>query len=82
MAMSGRSLSTLSGARYETAFLKSMDMHHAMAVKMAKECQRRGSHAELKQACSNIVTSQSQEIATMEKWLCDWYRDCKPGHSH
>lgn len=81
MAMRGTSLSVLTGEKYERAFLNTMNQHHMMAVRMAKECERRATHAELKAAAHDIVTTQSEEIATMKRWLCDWYRDCKPGRT-
>lgn len=72
------SLETLKGAAFEKEFMRMMIPHHAMAVRQARECLRRGRHPELRHLCRNIVRSQQQEIGTMKGWLCRWYRDCAP----
>ena len=69
-------LEQLQGEAFENEFLQMMIRHHALAVRQAKECQRRGKHKELDQMCHNIERSQQQEIAIMKGWLCQWYRKC------
>ena len=60
-------------ARYEAEFLTGMIDHHAMAVMMAEMCMERAVHEELRQLCEQIKAAQTQEIATMEAWLEEWY---------
>lgn len=61
-----------STANYETDFLEGMIDHHAMAVQMASLCEGRAVHSELLSMCSQIASTQQQEIATMQSWQ-DWY---------
>jgi uncharacterized protein (DUF305 family) len=60
-------------ARYEVRFMTGMIDHHAMAVMMGEMCQERAVHGELLDTCQEIVTSQTEEIQTMQGWLADWY---------
>lgn len=62
-----------SAARYEIRFMEGMIDHHAMAVMMGELCLERAIHEELAAMCAQIVETQSQEIATMQSWLADWY---------
>jgi uncharacterized protein (DUF305 family) len=62
-----------SAQRYEIRFLQGMIDHHAMAVEMSSLCPGRAFHEELLALCSQIESSQSQEIATLQSWLADWY---------
>ena len=76
MMASMRALEQLKGEAFEKEFLQMMIRHHAMAVRQAKECQRRAKHTELHDMCHHIVQSQQREIVTMKDWLCRWYRKC------
>lgn len=76
-----RGMRGMQGDHYEIAFMQAMVQHHRMAVQMAKACLKRAEHAELKDTCQNIITSQQQEITTMESWLCQWYQKCKSGRT-
>ena len=49
--------------------------HHAMAVQMANLCEQRAVHEALRNMCTNIKATQTQEIATMQSWLQSWYGD-------
>lgn len=60
-------------SKYETRFMTEMIDHHMMAVMMSETCLTRAYHPELLQLCESIVTSQMQEIQTMQSWLRDWY---------
>ncbi len=65
----------LSADRADRSFLEGMIMHHKMAVLMAndllkKNLSQRPQVLDLAQA---IITTQNQEIETMEKWLKEWY---------
>lgn len=70
-------LEMLSGEEFEIAFLKMMSEHHAMAVDEGRECLRQAEHRELRGLCRKIVATQLREIALMERWLCQWYGDCR-----
>lgn len=59
--------------RFEINFLQTMIDHHFGAIKMSELCEGRTVHAELKEMCDMIIAAQSQEIATMQSWLRDWY---------
>jgi uncharacterized protein (DUF305 family) len=60
-------------AKYEIRFMTEMIDHHMMAVMTGQTCLNRAFHPELLQTCQNIVTSQMQEIQTLQSWLSDWY---------
>lgn len=60
-------------ARYEVRFMENMIDHHAMAIMMAEMCLERAFHPALISMCQDIIAAQSQEIATMQSWLQDWY---------
>lgn len=60
-------------SKFEIRFMENMIDHHAMAVMMGQMCLEKAQHAELKQMCQNIVTSQSAEIRIMQGWLLQWY---------
>jgi uncharacterized protein (DUF305 family) len=53
------------GNQVDRAFVAQMIPHHQMAVQMAKIAQRRGKSAFVKQLASDIVRTQTKEIATM-----------------
>ncbi len=75
----GASMSGMKGREYEIAFLQGMKQHHRMAVRMARECQSRAKHPELKAMCLAIVSTQTKEVEQMQTWLCEWYQKCPPG---
>ena len=58
---------------YEIDFLSDMIDHHSMAIQMATTCETNATHPELRDLCSDIRTSQQQEITLMQMWLADWY---------
>lgn len=62
-----------STARYEVDFMTSMIDHHAMAVMMASTCERKATHEELRELCTDIRLAQTQEINLMQDWLHAWY---------
>ena len=64
---------TRAQAQYEVRFMTEMIDHHAMAIEMAELCLTRAIHQELLEMCQQIIAAQSQEIATMQAWLADWY---------
>lgn len=64
------------GKQFDRIFLNNIIRHHQMAIMMARPCLQRAAHTDLKTACSNIISSQSKEIAIERGWLCKWYRQC------
>ncbi|MEU0373377.1 DUF305 domain-containing protein [Streptomyces sp. NPDC006283] len=62
-------LENSSGTAFDTAFMEMMIKHHEGAVQMARTEQRDGSHQPAKVMADAIVTSQSAEIARMNKLL-------------
>jgi uncharacterized protein (DUF305 family) len=71
-------LAMLNNAEFEIEFMKQMIRHHRMAVVMASQCVDRASHPQLQEACEDMITSQIDEIRTMQEWLCNWYGICRP----
>lgn len=71
-----QTLESLSGAKFEKAFLEMMIEHHIMAVEDSQECLEDAEHAQLKRLCQSILTSQVREINQMQLWLCKWYKEC------
>ena len=64
---------TQTQAQYEVRFMTAMIDHHAMAVMMAQMCIDKAIHPELVDMCNEIIAAQTQEIATMQTWLLQWY---------
>ncbi|MFK0255109.1 DUF305 domain-containing protein [Streptomyces sp. NPDC090445] len=62
-------LKNASGKAFDTAFMELMIKHHEGAVAMAKTEQTTGSFAAAKTMAEAIITSQSAEIAQMNKLL-------------
>lgn len=67
----------LSGAEFEIEFMEMMIRHHRMAVREGERCVDRAYHNELVAMCEEIIATQTEEIATMRAWLCEWYAICK-----
>ena len=65
-----------SGADFEQAFLSALRLHHHEGVTESQDCERRGTHPDLKSLCSRMVGEQENEIKQMNTWICSWYRDC------
>lgn len=61
---------------FEIHFMKRMIGHHATAVKEAENCLEKAYHPELLSMCQNIIITQTQEIETLQAWLCEWYGIC------
>lgn len=69
-------LEALSGPHFEVHIMLMMIEYHEKAIREAKRCERRVSHDELLTMCESIIATQSQEIAEMQEWLCEWYTIC------
>jgi uncharacterized protein (DUF305 family) len=65
-------LKKTSAADFDREFITQMIPHHEMAVMMAQMLQASTGRAEMKQLASNIIASQSSEIALMRGWLKSW----------
>jgi uncharacterized protein (DUF305 family) len=64
-----RSVSSLSGTELDKVFLTDMIMHHKMAIMMAQSVDAYIEHDEIKNLSSNIKTTQTAEIETMQNLL-------------
>ncbi|MGW0565365.1 DUF305 domain-containing protein [Streptomyces sp. NPDC003016] len=62
-------LEKASGTAFDTAFLKMMVKHHEGAVEMARTEQSDGAYKPARDMADAVVTSQSAEIARMNKLL-------------
>lgn len=60
-------------ARFDVRFLQETIGHHMMAVDMAKLSVEKAVNSDLRDLSQNIITTQTQEIETMQSWLKDWY---------
>jgi uncharacterized protein (DUF305 family) len=63
-------------AQFEEWFMKRMISHHATVIKEAEDCLEEACHPELLRMCQNIIVTQTEEINTMQAWLCEWYGVC------
>ena len=61
------------GAEFEIEFMQMMTKHHLKAIREASKCVDRVYHAELRELCENIITTQAVEIRQMRTCLCQWY---------
>jgi uncharacterized protein (DUF305 family) len=57
----------VAGNRTDRAFVAAMVPHHQSAVEMAKIAQQRGESAFVKQLADDIVTTQTEDIATLRR---------------
>ncbi|MFD7918339.1 DUF305 domain-containing protein [Streptomyces sp. NPDC059740] len=62
-------LAKLSGAAFDTAFLKMMVGHHQGAVDMARDERAKGAYGPARALARSVATSQTAEIRQMEKML-------------
>lgn len=63
-------------AQFEKWFMKRMIRHHAKAIQEAEDCLEEAYHSDLISLCQNMIVMQSEEIETMQAWLCEWYGVC------
>lgn len=68
-----QSLMTLSGARFDIAYLTAMIDHDAMALMMAGSVLMNAYHSEIYSLATQSAQSQAHAIAAMRRWLADWY---------
>lgn len=62
-----------STAKFEVDFMTTMIDHHALAALMATTCERKAVHEDLRELCTDIRVSQTQEINLMQGGLRSWY---------
>ncbi len=52
--------------------------HHATIVARSRSDVTEGmDHAELREMATMIIQVQSENIAQMQTWLCEWYEECE-----
>jgi uncharacterized protein (DUF305 family) len=61
--------STTSGAGNKTdaAFVADMVPHHEGAIAMAKQAEKKGEHAEIREFAENIISAQQSEISALDR---------------
>ena len=60
-------------AQYEPQYMRFTADHHAMGVEMADICLGNAQSDTLEGVCGSIRESQSEQIATLQQWLSEWY---------
>lgn len=69
-------MAMLSGKRdadFDKAFLQMMPQHHHMAVEMAEQVEKKGTHTELKEFAAKMAKDQKQESKQMKSWAQTWF---------
>lgn len=73
MGMMGMNSNRMMGGNIDKRFIEEMIPHHESAIVMAKLAQKKATQPEVKTLANNIISSQSEEITTMQQWYKDWY---------
>ena len=60
-------------ADFDKAFLQMMPQHHHMAVEMAEQVAKKGTHSELKELATKMAKDQSEEIKQLKGWAQAWF---------
>ena len=58
---------------FDKAILQIMPQHHHMAVEMAEQVEKKGTHPELKELAAMMVTKQTKEIRQLKRWAQAWF---------
>lgn len=58
---------------FDHKFLSKVPKHHQGAIEMARVCEQKAQHTDLKDFCSRLATEQDQEESRMERWRSSWY---------
>ena len=69
-------LRTQDGEAFERYFLKGVLEGHRELAKEAATCTRAAKHGELAEFCREIVRHRTAEASKMEKWNCEWFKQC------
>lgn len=59
----------------EEAFITSMIPHHQEAVESARAVLETTQRPEVRELAQDVITTQTEEITTLEGWLTQWYPD-------
>jgi uncharacterized protein (DUF305 family) len=59
----------------EEAFITGMIPHHREAVESARAVLETTQRLEVRELAQDVIETQTQEIATLESWLTQWYPD-------
>ena len=70
-------LKSQDGETFERYFLKGVLEGHRELAEKAEKCTRSAKHAELADLCKEIATHRNQEAVKMEKWNCEWFKQCE-----
>lgn len=70
-------LETQDGEVFERQFLKDVLKGHRDVANKATECSTRAEHVELARFCQEVAAHREQEAQKMERWSCEWFRDCE-----
>jgi len=73
MKMHMAMLSDKHDADFDKAFLQMMPQHHHMAVEMAEQVEKKGTHPELKELAAKMAKDQSEEIKQLKGWAQAWF---------
>lgn len=57
----------------EIRLLRDLIDGHNFAVQMSQLCVQKATLGDLKSLCQQVITTQQQQIQTMQSWLSDWY---------
>ena len=60
-------------ADFDKGFLQMMPQHHHMAVEMAEQVEKKGTHPELKELAAKMAKDQQAEIKQMKSWAQAWF---------
>lgn len=71
-----RYLDLLDGTEFEIEFMETVINHHLSAIEYSKICLERAYHKELFGQCNNKIAAHTEEIQTIQSWLCNWYEIC------
>ncbi|MEN3369805.1 MAG: hypothetical protein V7609_1948 [Verrucomicrobiota bacterium] len=66
-------LSEKRDADFDKAFLQMMPQHHHMAVEMAEQVEKKGTHPELKELAAKMAKDQQEEIKQLKSWAQSWF---------
>lgn len=70
-------LAALGGKEFEDRFLNEFSRHHLQIIRRSEKAVRRVYHEQLRELARNIVVQQSEDVAKMRRWDCEWYGDCR-----
>lgn len=61
------------GPEYEREFLQNRIAHQQAAIEMARSCVQKAVHEELKQFCTALSSTETEESKQLQAWLSQWY---------